>query len=95
MVIGLRVWDKQLLELGVGRMKTEETTYYIQFGRQFKYLNKVWHRTVTLRVEEMDYYYFEEMIQDEITAAMERIDKNIKSHEEWIKEQMEMESEEE
>jgi hypothetical protein len=43
----------------------------------------------------MDYYYIEEMIEDELTAAMERIDKNIKSHEEWIKEEMEMESEEE
>ncbi len=95
MVIGLRVWDKQLLELGVGRMKTDKTTYYIQFGRQFEYLNKEWHRTVTFRVDEMDYYYIEEMIKEELTAAMERIDKNIKSHEEWIKEEMEMESEEE
>jgi hypothetical protein len=50
---------------------------------------------VTFRVDEMDYYYIEEMIQDELTAAMERIDKNIKSHEEWIKEEIEMESEEE
>ncbi len=95
MVIGLRVWDKQLLELGDDRMKTDTTTYYIQFGRQFKYLNKEWHRTVTYRVDEMDYYYIEEMIEKELTAAMERIDKNIKSHEEWIKEEMERESEEE
>tara|TARA_R100001443_G_scaffold25715_4_gene38667 strand:+ start:2842 stop:3075 length:234 start_codon:yes stop_codon:yes gene_type:complete len=77
-------------------MKTDEATYYIQFGRQFEYLNKEWRRTVTFRVDDWNFrYYIEEMIQDEITAAMERIDKFIKSHEEWIKEEMEMESEEE